>query len=139
VTAPGSRTLRIVAAALLLASGAIHVVLALDGYGTSTFETLFLLNGAISAVIAVAIVVARGPLPALGGLAVAGGTLLAFAVSRVGAGIFGFRATGLDPSPEAPLAILIQVSATAVLAVLAFRDREPIVGALRDARAEVVS
>lgn len=44
MTAPAPRTLRLLGAALLLAGGAIHVVLAFDGYGTSTIEDLFLLN-----------------------------------------------------------------------------------------------
>lgn len=139
MTAPAPRILRLLGAALLLAGGAIHVVLAFDGYGTSTIEDLFLLNAIASALAAVAVVAAPGPVPALGGLAVAGGSLLALGLSRVGDGVVGFRATGLDPSPEVPLTILVELAALVVLAVLAAREREPLVDLVRSARAEVRS
>lgn len=130
-----NRTLRLAGTALLLVGGAIHVVLAFDGYGTSTLEDMFLLNGAGSAIVAIAVLLVRGPVPALAGIGLAASSLLALALSRSGDGVFGFRGTGLDPMPEVPLTILVEVAAVVVLGALALREREPLVDLVRSARA----
>lgn len=135
MTAPGARMLRLAGAALLLGGGAIHVLLALDGYGTATLQDMFFLNAVGSAVIALLLLAVPGPLPALGGMGVAAASLLALALSRVGDGVVGFRGTGFDPSPEVPLTIAFEVAALAVLAVVALREREPLVDLVRSARA----
>lgn len=139
MTAPDTRMLRMAGAALLLAGGAIHVMLAFDGYGTRTLEDMFLLNGAGSALVALALLLGRGPLPALGGLGIAAGSLLALVLSRVGDGVAGFRGSGLGPMPEAPLTIVFELAAVAVLGLLAVREREPLVDLVRSARSETTS
>lgn len=135
MTAPGARLPRLAGAALLLGGGAVHALLALDGYGTATLQDTFLLNAAGSAVVALLLLAAPGPLPALGGIGVAGASLLALALSRVGDGVVGFRGTGFDPVPEVPLTIALEVAAVVVLAVAVRREREPLVEILRSARA----
>lgn len=135
MTAPDARLPRLAGAALLLGGGAIHALLALDGYGTATLQDTFLLNAAGSAVVALLLLAAPGPLPALGGIGVAGASLLALALSRVGDGVVGFRGTGFDPVPEVPLTIALEVAAVVVLAVAVRREREPLVEILRSARA----
>lgn len=133
MTATVARALRLVGAALLLAAGAIHVALAFDGYGTDALEDLFLVNGAASAVVAGLVVLVRGPLPPLAGLAVSAGSLLALALSRTGDGIAGFRGTGLDPMPEVPLTIALELAGVVLFAALAWREREPLVDAVAGA------
>jgi hypothetical protein len=117
------RTPRLLGAAALLAAGAIHVLLALDGYGTATLEDLFLVNGAVTALATAAVVLTRGLVAPLAGVAVAVGSLVALALSRVGDGVVGFRGTGLEPSPEVPLTIATEVIAAVALGVLAWRQR----------------
>lgn len=134
MTAPGARMLRLAGAALLVGGGAIHVLLSLDGYGTSTLQDMFLLNAVGSAIVALLLLAVPGPLPALGGIGVAGASLLALALSRMGDGVVGFRGTGFDPMPEVPLTIAFEVGALALLAVVAVREREPLVDLLRSAR-----
>lgn len=133
MTGPDDRLLRLAGAALLLGGGAIHVLLAFDGYGTALLQDMFLLNGAGSAAVALLLLLVRGPLPALAGMGVAGASLLALGLSRVGDGVLGFRGTGFDPMPEVPLTILLEVGALAVLAVAAARARQPLVDLVRDA------
>lgn len=133
--APGARVLRLIGAALLLGIGAIHVVLALDGYGTTTLQDMFFLNAVSAALVALLLLAVPGPLAAIGGMGVAGASLLALGLSRVGDGVVGFRGTGFDPMPEVPLTIALEVAALAVLAVAAMRERDPLVELLRSARA----
>ncbi len=139
MTAPDTRMLRLAGAALLLGGGAVHVLLAFDGYGTGTLQDLFLLNGVASALVALAVLLAPGPLPALGGIGVAGASLLALGLSRVSAGVVGFRGTGFTPAPEVPSTIAFEVGALALFAALAFRERDSLVDLLHSARAEVRS
>lgn len=125
--------LRLVGAALLLFGGAIHTWLAFDSYGTADLEKLFLLNGIGSAVIAAAIVVTRGPVAPLVGVGISGASLLAFALSRVGDGVVGFRATGLEPMPEAPLTLVVEGAALVVLGVVVIAGRRLLVDTVSDA------
>lgn len=113
-----SEMLRLIGAALVLVGGAIHVKLAFDHYGTATLEDLFFANAAVSAVVAAAIVGTRGVLAPLAGVAVAASSLVAFGLSRVGEGIAGFRATGLEPAPEGLLTLVVEVLAVAVLGLV---------------------
>lgn len=110
--------LRVLGAVLLLAGGAIHTWLAFDGYGTAVLETAFFLNGVASAVAAAVVVLLAGRLGPLAGLGVSAGSLAAFVLSRVGPGVLGFRATGLDPAPEALATLVVEAAALAVLAIV---------------------
>lgn len=134
MTASGAHMLRLGGGALLLGGGAIHVLLSFDGYGTSTLQDMFLINAIGSAVVALLLLAVPGPLPALGGVGVAGASLLALALSRVGDGVVGFRGTGFDPMPEVPLTIAFEVAALAVLTAAALRERGPLVELLRSVR-----
>lgn len=116
--------LRVLAAVLLLAGGAIHIWLAFDGYGTAALESAFFLNGVASAVAAAAIVLLPGPVGPLAGVGVSAGSLIAFALSRIGNGVLGFRGTGLDPAPEALATLVVEAAAVAVLAMVLFTERD---------------
>ncbi len=54
----------------------------------------------------------------VGALAVVNGSLAAFALSRTDRGIFGFTETGFNPSPEAALALVVEIAAAALLVVV---------------------
>lgn len=125
--------LRLAGAVLVLGGGLLHVVLAFDEYGSTDLIRVFFVNGAASAVVAVWLVLGRGPAPALAGIGLSAGSLLAFGLSRLGDGVLGFRATGLDPLPEAPLTLVLEAAAMGVLLVLSARHRAQLAEAVRDA------
>ena len=82
---------RIAAAALVAAAGALHLYLWFDYFHrVHVVGTLFLLNAAAAAVIAVALAVSPKPIVLLAGLAYSIGTLVAFAIS-VRWGLFGYH------------------------------------------------
>ena len=111
---------RLSAAIALLAGGLVHLQLYFDGYRSLPDPNLgraFIANGIASVVIAAALLVRRDALLRLAGIGVALGTLGAFAMSRRGDGIFGLRETGLNPSPQALIALIAEVAAIAALAI----------------------
>jgi len=110
---------RLAAAVLVLAGGAVHVSLAFDGYGSPDLIDAFYLNGAVSAVVAAWLVLSSGVAAPLAGLGLTAGSLIGFGLSRIGDGTLGFRATGLDPSPEAALTLMVEVAALVALALVA--------------------
>jgi plastocyanin len=110
---------RLSAAIALLTGGLVHLQLYFDGYRSFPDANLgrsFIANGVASAVIAAALLVRRDALLRLAGIGVALGTLGAFAMSRTGDGVFGLRETGLDPSPQALIAMVAEIAAVAALA-----------------------
>jgi plastocyanin len=118
--------LRYLAAALLLVGGLVHLKLYFDGYRDFPDENLgrsFLLNVVASVVVAIAVAVRRDWWVRIAGIVVAGGTLAAFAISRTDRGIFGLKEDGLNPSPEALIALLAEIGAIVVLALLLATDR----------------
>ena len=118
--------LRYLAAALLLVGGLVHLKLYFDGYRDAPDENLgrsFLLQVVASVVVAIAVAVRRDWWVRIAGIAVAGGTLVAFALSRTDRGIFGAKEEGLDPSPEALIFLIAEVGAIVLLAVLLATDR----------------
>jgi hypothetical protein len=115
------RVERVVAALLVLAGGAIHLKLYFDGYRDVPNANLgrsFLLNFAASVVVAILLVVWRNPLALVSGLVLVDATLIAFGLSRTSRGIFGFTESGFNPSPEAVLALVVEIAAAALLIVL---------------------
>ena len=113
-----ARPLRITAAGALLAGGLVHLQLYFDGYRSiDKIGPSFLLNAIASGAVAAAVAVRKEWLVRLAGIAVAAGTLGAFALSRRGDGLFNFREQGLTPSPQAVLALVFEITAIVALAM----------------------
>jgi hypothetical protein len=84
---------RVVAAALVVATGAIHLYLYQDGFSAiPTIGRLFLANFAIAVVLGLAVLVRGRWIPSLLGAGFCLGTLAAFLVS-VHWGLFGYQET----------------------------------------------
>jgi hypothetical protein len=125
LTTTADRVLRIVAAALVAAGGIVHLKLWSDGYrDIDKIGPSFLLNGLASLAVAVALVVWRHWIPVLAALAVVDATLLAFGLSRTSRGIFDFVELGWNPSPEAAIALVVELAAVVALCVLLVMGRE---------------
>ena len=129
LTATADLALRIVAAALVAIGGIVHLKLWSDGYrDIDKIGPSFLLNGLASLGVAVAVVVWRHWAPVLAGLAVVDATLLAFGLSRTSRGVFDFVEFGWNPSPEAAIALVVELAAVVVLCVLLVLGREEVSG-----------
>ncbi len=121
-----SRIIRIIAAALVLIGGLVHLELYFGGYRSVPNANLgrsFLLNAIAAAVIAIALVARPDKLIRVAGIAYAAGTLGAFALSRTDRGIFGFTEHGLDPSPRGAIALICEVGAIVLLGLTFVLDR----------------
>jgi plastocyanin len=111
------RPLRIVAAIALLIGGLVHLQLYFEGYRSiDKIGPSFLLNAIASGVIAAALVARREWFVRLAGIGVAAGTIGAFIISRQGDGLFDFREQGLNPSPQAIIALVVEIVAIVTLA-----------------------
>jgi plastocyanin len=113
--------LRIVGALALLVAGLVHLDIYFSGYRSAgsvpSFGRSIFLTAIAFGIVAVA-VAARREWPArAAGIAVSAATLLAFMVTHNGRELFGFEGTGLDPSPQALIALLAEIAAIVVLAV----------------------
>jgi plastocyanin len=120
--------LRYLAAALLLLGGLVHLKLYLEGYRDFPDENLgrsFLLNIVLSVVLAIAVAVRREAWIRIAGIVLSGATLVAFLLSRTNRGIFGLTEEGLEPAPEAVLALIAAIGSIVVLVVLLLVDRAP--------------
>ena len=118
--------LRYLAAGFLLIGGLVHLKLYVQGYDDipGNVGKAFLANVVVSVIVAIAVALRRDLIVRLAGIAVAGGTILAFIKSRNG-GIFGFSESGLNPSPEAVIALIVEIGAIVVLVALILFDRAP--------------
>jgi hypothetical protein len=113
--------LYLVTAVLVLVGGYVHLKLYRDGYRNFPNANLgrsFIGNVVASVVVAVALVALRVRLAALAALVLANATLVAFWVSRTDHGIFGFNEHGFKPSPEATIAVVVEIAAALVALVL---------------------
>ena len=111
--------LRSAASVALLVGGLVHLQLYFLGYRSFPDPNLgrsLLLNVAASAVLAVLIALRSGRALELAGIVVAASTLVFFTVTRSSDALFGFRETGLSPSPQALIAIVAEVAAIVLLA-----------------------
>ena len=120
--------LRYLAAALLLVGGLVHLDLYFHGYKdfhNANLGRSFLLNVIASVVVAIGVAVSRRLIVRLAGIALAAGTLIAFAIGRTNKGIFGLSESGLHPSPQALIALIAEIGAIVVLVVLIVIDRAP--------------
>ncbi len=125
--------LRIAIAVGSLVIGYVHLRLYLDGYKDIPIENVgrsFLLNIVAAGAVAVVVLVWPHRLAVVAPLLLANGTLLAFALSRTDRGIFGFTERGWNPSPEAAVAVVAELT-TALLAVVALARSS--IGGERDA------
>lgn len=112
-----ARPLRIAAAIALLVGGLVHLQLYFKGYRSiDKIGPSFLLNAIASGVVAALLVARKEWFVRLAGLGVAAGTIGAFVISRQGNGLFDFREQGLKPSPEAIIALLVEIAVIVLLA-----------------------
>lgn len=114
--------IRIVAAVGLLGSGLVHLDLYFRyGYRditTANVGRAFLTNGILAIVISALLLIRRDAILRIAGLAVAAGTLIAFVMSRtLDDGFFGFTEKGMNPSPQAQIALICEI--LAILALVA--------------------
>ncbi|MEQ1786091.1 MAG: hypothetical protein ABL966_03475 [Acidimicrobiales bacterium] len=117
-----ARTLRFAGAALVLLGGAVHLKLQLDEYGTEDIGRTFALNAIASGLVAAYLVLRADILGPLAGIAVSVGSLIGFALSRIGDGILDFRETGFD-APYAGLTVAAEVAAVLVLVAAGIATR----------------
>lgn len=115
-----------IGAVAVLAGGALHLRLAVDGYGTDDLISSFFVNAVVSAAVGAWLAYGRSPLPHLAGLGVSVLSLAAFALSRTGDGVLGFKGAGLDPSPDAALTLAAEAVATVALVVALVADRDAV-------------
>lgn len=127
------RALRIAGALALLAGGALHSRLAIDGYGTDDLITMFFLNAIGSALVGAWLVLDRSAFPVLAGLGISSVSLAALALSRTGDGVIGFRGVGLDPGPDVALTLAAEVAAMLLLGVAVLRGRRQLIARVRQA------
>lgn len=110
------RLVRVLAAALLLTGGAVHLDLWRGGYdGIRYIGPLFLANVAASAVVAIALQVRKDAILLLAGAGVAVASLVALVLSRT-TGLLGFMEAGF--TPQAMRTIAAEVGALVALAVI---------------------
>ena len=112
--------LRFVGALAILVGGLVHLQLYFRGgyrsFPNANLGRSFLLNGVASVLVAAALLVRRDVIVRIAGIAVSVGTLIAFYLTRrTETGIFGFTEEGLVPSPQAALALIVELVAVAVL------------------------
>jgi hypothetical protein len=101
--------LRIGIAASLAVSAASHAYLYIHGYQyIPTIGTAFLIQASVSFAVALLIVLGGPGWLRWVAAAVAGGSLVAFTLSRT-VGLFGFSERGWDPSPHAAIAVGAEV------------------------------
>lgn len=110
------RSLRVLAALLLLVQGVVHLQRWLGGYrGIDIVGPLFLVNAVVVLAVAVALVLRGGLASALAGIALSFVTLVAFAYSRVD-DLFGFSEMRWD----APAVVAVVAEVLAVVILLAW-------------------
>jgi plastocyanin len=132
------RALRCAAAIAILIGGIVHLDLYFDGYrAIPDIGRSFMANAVASGVVAAALVVRREWFVRVAAMLLATATVVAFALSRRGNGLFHFRESGLQPSPQAGLMLVVEIAAVVLLALsfvrgVARRDasfRLPLLGA----------
>jgi hypothetical protein len=128
--------LQYVAAAAIVVGGYVHFCLYRHGFrAIPTVGTGFLLQALTSVAIASALIardrivhvgriVVRSALAVrLVGIAISLGTLAAFGLSQTPMGIFNFRERGLEPAPQALIALVAELAAVVLLTTTFLLDR----------------
>jgi len=116
------RVLRTVAAVSLLIGGLVHLQLYFgEGYrhagNDGNIGRSFIANAVASAIAAALVFALRNVIVRVFGLLVALGTLLAFTITRTSDALFGFKESGMQPSPQAAIALFVEVLAVICLAL----------------------
>ena len=115
--------LRVAIAAALAVSGISHAYLYIHGYRhIPNIGTAFLLQASVSVAVAVLLVVGGPGWLRWAAAALAGGSLVAFALSRT-VGVLGFTERGWQPSPHAAISAVAEVLTVVLWAVWLFSRR----------------
>jgi len=94
----------------------VHLQLYFEGYRSiDKIGLSFLLNAAASTVVAGVLAARSEWFVRAAGMALAIGTLVAFVLSRRGNGLLDFREQGLNPSPQAIIALVAEITALGLL------------------------
>src|SRR5438067_4099255 len=123
------RVLRYAAAASIAVGGYIHLCLYRNGFrAIPKIGTGFLLQVVTSALLAAALLIGRDRILQVGrflvrsavavrtlGLSLSLGTLAAFGLTRTPMGLFNFTERGLQPAPQALIALVAELAAAALL------------------------
>jgi hypothetical protein len=119
-------SLRMGVAASLVVGAASHAYLYVHGYRhIPTIGTAFLLQASVSLALALLIFLGGPAWLRWAGAAVAGGSLVAFVLSRT-VGLFGFSERGWDPSPYAAVSVCAELVTVLLWAVMLVRLRRPV-------------
>jgi len=111
--------LRIGISASVAISGYVHYDLYRCGYRyVDMIGPSFLVQAAVSFAIAVLLLLGGPFTLRIAGAGLAGGALVAFALSRT-VGIFGFTEIGWEPAPEAAISFLAEIATVALVVVSA--------------------
>jgi len=114
--------IRIGLATSLIASAYCHAYLYVHGYQhIPSIGTAFLIQASISFAIAALILLGGPGWLGVAGAATAGGSLVAFALSRT-VGVFGFSERGWDPSPYAAVSVGAEAVTVLLWAAVAARS-----------------
>jgi plastocyanin len=133
------QALRIGAALALLVTALVHLDLYFGGYRNAgsvpAFGRSILLDAVVAGVAAAVVAVRREWFVRLAGIVVAAATLAAFAFTHTEHSLLGFRGSGLEPSPQAAVALIAELAAIVLLAVtfvpaIAARDQSSGIGLL---------
>lgn len=107
----------------LAVSGVVHAYLYVHGYrDIPTVGPAFLAQASVFCAVAVLILVGGPAWLRLVAVLGAGGSLLAFALSRT-TGLFGFSETGWEPSPYALLSVIAEALTIVLVGAAAMRRR----------------
>ena len=111
--------IRLGMAAAMAISGASHAFLYIHGYQhIPIIGTAFVVQASVSFALALLILLGGPWWLQWAAAAVAGGALVAFALSRT-VGLFGFSETGWQPSPHAAISVLAELLAVGLWVVYA--------------------
>ncbi len=104
---------------LTAAGGLIHLRLWASGYRyVNHIDLAMLANFATAGLVAVALATVDRWQVHLAAAGIAAGSLVSFSLSRTHLGLLGFHERGWQPSPEAALAIVLEVAAGLAAAAL---------------------
>jgi plastocyanin len=136
------QALRIGAALALLVAGLVHLDLYFGGYRSAgsvpAFGRSIMLDAIAFGVVAAAVAARREWFVRVAGIVVPAATVAAFAYTHRGHTLLGFRGSGLEPSPQAVVALVAELAAIVLLAAtfipaVAARDESSGIGMLAGA------